>query len=107
MRIRDSLFVNDYTAPPRNSVNVAPAFRNPARPSIRTSNGRHARILPRSLSMSRAFDRRQFLLSLPALALAPKVLAQSNGAPIRVRGINHVTLTVSDLKRSTEFYQGL
>ena len=27
--------------------------------------------------------------------------------PIRVRGINHVTLSVSDVKRSVDFYQGL
>ena len=48
--------------------------------------------------------RRQALVSLPALATA---LAQSGKAPIRVRSLNHMTLTVSDRKRSVEFYQGL
>jgi len=52
-------------------------------------------------------SRRQMLLSLPALATAPRLFAQTNGAPIRVRGINHVTLQVSDSKRSVDFYQGL
>jgi len=51
--------------------------------------------------------RRQALLSLPALATAPKVFAQSSKPPIRVRSLNHMTLTVSDRKRSVEFYQGL
>jgi catechol 2,3-dioxygenase-like lactoylglutathione lyase family enzyme len=50
--------------------------------------------------------RRQLLLSLPALALARRAYAQA-AAPIRVRGINHVTLSVSDVKRSVDFYQGL
>jgi catechol 2,3-dioxygenase-like lactoylglutathione lyase family enzyme len=52
--------------------------------------------------------RRSLLRSLPALAMMPlswKALAQT--APIRVRGINHVTLSVSDVKRSVDFYQGL
>jgi catechol 2,3-dioxygenase-like lactoylglutathione lyase family enzyme len=57
--------------------------------------------------MTAPVDRRQFLLSIPALALAPTVMAQTGGAPIKVRNFNHVTLTVSDLKRSVDFYQGL
>ncbi len=53
-------------------------------------------------------DRRRFLFSLPALAFAPRaLLAQANRPAIRVRGINHVGLVVSDLKRSAEFYQNL
>lgn len=52
-------------------------------------------------------DRRRFLTSLPALLVAPRMMAQSVGSQIRVRGINHVGLTVSDLKRSVDFYQGL
>jgi catechol 2,3-dioxygenase-like lactoylglutathione lyase family enzyme len=52
-------------------------------------------------------SRRRFLLSLPAAAMAPRLLAQAGTAPIRVKGINHVTLHVSDLKRSLDFYQGL
>src|SRR5881397_573350 len=55
-------------------------------------------------------SRRRLLLSLSSLMMAPRVFAQTTNAgnpPIRVRGINHVTLAVSDLKRSVEFYQGL
>ena len=52
--------------------------------------------------------RRHFLQSLPALAWVPRALvAQSGRTPIGVRGINHVSLSVSDLKRSIDFYQGL
>src|SRR5260370_3147992 len=51
--------------------------------------------------------RREALLSLPALAAASKVLGQSGKPPIRVRALNHMTLTVSDRQRSVEFYQGL
>jgi catechol 2,3-dioxygenase-like lactoylglutathione lyase family enzyme len=64
--------------------------------------------------MTTPLDRRRFLLSLPALALAPRVVASDafaqpadGGAPIRITAFNHVSLNVSDLKRSTEFYQGL
>ena len=52
-------------------------------------------------------SRRQWLLSLPALMMAPRAFAQADTTPIRVRGINHVTLSVSDVKRSVDFYQGL
>src|SRR3979490_2407028 len=58
------------------------------------------------MGSNRGVTRRQLLQSLPALALAPRVFAQT-AAPIRVRGINHVTLSVSDVKRSVDFYQGL
>ena len=58
-----------------------------------------------------AINRRHLLLSLPGLALAPRVasrlLAQPGAAPLRARGINHIGLAVSDSKRSVEFYQGL
>jgi catechol 2,3-dioxygenase-like lactoylglutathione lyase family enzyme len=59
-----------------------------------------------------AFDsgrmsRRRLLLSLPLLMTAPRALAQADNPPIRVKGINHVTLSVSDVKRSVDFYQGL
>jgi catechol 2,3-dioxygenase-like lactoylglutathione lyase family enzyme len=58
--------------------------------------------------MSQAISRRTFVLSLPALSLAPRaMLAQAGGPTISIRGINHVGLMVSDLKRSTEFYQSL
>jgi catechol 2,3-dioxygenase-like lactoylglutathione lyase family enzyme len=52
-------------------------------------------------------SRRHLLLSLPALMMAPRAFAQADNPPIRVRGINHVTLGVSDVKRSVDFYQGL
>ena len=52
-------------------------------------------------------SRRQLLLSLPALAMARHAFAQGGSPPLRVRGINHVTLAVSDVKRSVDFYQGL
>src|SRR5688572_20226276 len=53
-------------------------------------------------------NRRNFLAALPALAIAPRVLAQSAAAPpFRVNGLSQITLTVSDVKRSVDFYQGL
>jgi hypothetical protein len=52
-------------------------------------------------------SRRQMLLSLPGLMMAPRLFAQAGNPPIRVKGINHVTLHVSDVKRSVDFYQGL
>ena len=58
--------------------------------------------------MVQPIDRRSFLRSMPALAVAPRLLAQSPSTPpIPVRGLNHMTLSVSDPKRSLEFYQGL
>ena len=52
-------------------------------------------------------SRRRMLLSLPSLALLPRAIARAAGAPITVRALNHMTLSVSDPKRSVEFYQGL
>jgi catechol 2,3-dioxygenase-like lactoylglutathione lyase family enzyme len=56
-------------------------------------------------------SRRQLLLSLPGLALAPRLvpglLAQAGAPPIRVRSLNHFGISVSDPKRSIEFYQAL
>lgn len=49
---------------------------------------------------------RRLLLSLPALMMASRALAQARQR-IRVTGINHVTLSVSDVRRSVDFYQGL
>ncbi len=55
-----------------------------------------------------ALDRRHFLALLPALAAAPRLLAQTAPGPrFRVNGLSQITLTVSDVKRSLEFYQGL
>ena len=52
-------------------------------------------------------DRRSFLVSLPALALAPRLFAQSARPNLNIVGINHVTIRVPDLKRSVDFYQTL
>lgn len=50
--------------------------------------------------------RRELLLSLPALAAARQVLAQTS-SPLRVRALNHMTIGVTDPKRTIEFYQML
>ena len=68
----------------------------------------------RALDASR-LTRRTFLGSLAALAAAPSVLPRiglaagqdGGGPPIPVRSWNHMTLTVTDIGRSLEFYQGL
>lgn len=53
-------------------------------------------------------DRRVFLTSFALLAATPRLLAQpGSGSTLRLRAINHVSLTVSDLQRSIDFYQGL
>src|SRR5687767_3879014 len=57
--------------------------------------------------MSASIDRRQFLAALPALAVAPRILAQAPAARFRVNGLSQITLTVSDVARSLDFYQGL
>ena len=50
--------------------------------------------------------RRAFLVSLSTLAFSPpRLFGQASPAPIRTRALNHVTITVSDLKRSVDFYQ--
>src|SRR5579862_3093196 len=54
-----------------------------------------------------SITRRQLLSAIPALALQSRAPAQPGKAPIRVRSLSHMTLTVSDRKRSVEFYQGL
>ena len=58
--------------------------------------------------------RRTFLGSLAALAAVPSLAArpglasgQAGAPPIPVRSWNHMTLTVTDVGRSREFYQGL
>ena len=56
--------------------------------------------------MPAPIDRRGFLATIPALILAPRALAQAKPT-LKVRGFNHVTLVVSDLKQSVDFYQGL
>src|SRR5688572_7569186 len=52
-------------------------------------------------------NRRNFLTALPALALAPRLAAQSAAASLKVRGLSQLTLTVSDVSRSLKFYQDL
>ena len=54
-----------------------------------------------------SITRRRALFSIPALAVAARGFAQPVPAPVRVRSLNHMTLQVSDRKRSVEFYQGL
>ena len=52
--------------------------------------------------------RRSLLLSLPAIAMARTVLtAQGGAATLKIRAFNHMTISVSDPKRSLDFYQGL
>src|SRR3954454_24463790 len=55
--------------------------------------------------------RRDLLLSLPGVALAPRLvprlLAQGSTSPLRVRGINHIGIGVTDAERSVDFYQAL
>ncbi|MGE0159037.1 MAG: VOC family protein [Gemmatimonadales bacterium] len=55
----------------------------------------------------RTITRREMLLAVPGLAVAGRLLAQVGPAPVRVRGISQVTLAVSDVARSTAFYQEL
>ena len=53
-------------------------------------------------------DRRGFLTLLPAMAMTPRLLAQSPAPPrFRANGLSQITLTVSDVQRSVDFYQGL
>lgn len=47
--------------------------------------------------------RRAMLLTMPALAVAPRLFALQQAAPLRIRGLNQVTLAVSDLERSLDF----
>src|SRR6187431_1708684 len=56
-------------------------------------------------------SRRKLLLSIPALApafaLAPRIFAQAGKPTVQVKTINHFALSVSDVKKSVDFYQGL
>lgn len=52
-----------------------------------------------------SLTRRELLLSLPAVAVARRLLAQE--APLGTLGLHSVTLAVSDVGRSLDFYQGL
>jgi len=52
-------------------------------------------------------SRRELLGALPAVALLPGALTAQGPRQLRVRGLHSMTLAVSDVKRSLEFYQGL
>jgi len=56
---------------------------------------------------SGGISRRNLIVGLPALGMAGRLIAQSGKPSIPVRALNHMTLTVTDVKRSVEFYQGL
>jgi len=58
-------------------------------------------------TMSTAISRRDLLISLPALVAASRAFGQTAKPSIRIAGLNHVALAVSDVKRSVDFYQGL
>jgi catechol 2,3-dioxygenase-like lactoylglutathione lyase family enzyme len=51
--------------------------------------------------------RRAFLGSMAAVAAAPSIFAQGGRSPLPVTALNHMTLSVTDIGRSLEFYQGL
>src|SRR5262245_52014320 len=90
---------------------------------IRIAAHRRGDLRARIPRMSASIDRRHFLAALPALALSPRLLAplgfaqgspeQGRGAqspaaaPFRTNGLSQITLTVSDVARSLDFYQGL
>ena len=53
--------------------------------------------------MSASIGRRRFLAALPALAMSPRILAQSSPPPaFRANGLSQITLTVSDVARSLD-----
>src|SRR5262245_34770661 len=52
-------------------------------------------------------SRRSLLMTVPAMLAAPRLMAQGTGGGLKVRAFNHMTLAVSDPKRSVDFYQGL
>jgi catechol 2,3-dioxygenase-like lactoylglutathione lyase family enzyme len=56
--------------------------------------------------MTMPFDRRTFLLTLPALAATRAAFAQTP-AGFKANGLSQIVLTVSNVKQSLDFYQGL
>src|SRR5574339_126889 len=52
-------------------------------------------------------SRRDLLRALPSIALLPTALTGQAPRQLRARGLHSMTLAVSDVKRSLEFYQGL
>jgi catechol 2,3-dioxygenase-like lactoylglutathione lyase family enzyme len=57
--------------------------------------------------MMSTINRRELLLSIPAVALAPRLLGQAAKPVIALKGLSSFVLAVSDMKRSIDFYQGL
>ena len=57
--------------------------------------------------MTHQMTRRSLLMSVPMLAAARRLLAQEIRPALTLRALNHIAITVSDKKRSMEFYQGL
>jgi catechol 2,3-dioxygenase-like lactoylglutathione lyase family enzyme len=59
----------------------------------------------------KTISRRELLQSIPPLALgaalAPRVFGQAAAPPIPIKALNYFELSVSDMKRSIDFYQGL
>ena len=62
---------------------------------------------PATAGTAGLMTRRGMLLSLPGLALGHRLLGQGQAAPLRIRGLHQVTLAVSDLDRSLDFYQAV
>src|SRR5262245_43553562 len=58
-------------------------------------------------SAMKTLTRRELLLSIPALAAAPRIFAQAAKPAVQVKTINHFALNVSDVKKSVDFYQAL
>jgi catechol 2,3-dioxygenase-like lactoylglutathione lyase family enzyme len=55
----------------------------------------------------RAMTRRSALLALSVTAVSPVLMAQESKAQIRTRRLNNVMMSVSNLERSTKFYERL
>ena len=51
--------------------------------------------------------RRELVTALAALFAATEGAAQTSGPPVAARTLNHVSISVTDIKRSVDFYQSL
>src|SRR5216683_7123435 len=56
-------------------------------------------------AQARRMTRRDLLVTLSAVAMAPRVIAQGAPAPIKLRALNSATMAVTDVQRSVAFYQ--
>jgi len=54
---------------------------------------------------ARRMTRRDLLITLSAVAMAPRVIARGSPTPIKLRSLNSATMAVSDVQRSVAFYQ--